>query len=201
MASAFKAAYSVAGTGLMLVGFGFILAGIASLFPSLGMSLLGLVLDIVGLVLFFIEWSRFRNEERRLSAYGAGLYILAAIVSFFTGAFLLTINFTAHSLFHSSSSPLGAALQAVGDAFFGILLYLAFLLFPYGFARREEKTMLLIGFTGGLIVSLILNPIAIGGGLYNITNISPLEGLVTDIVSLIFGVSYIVIGNNVRIRG
>ena len=151
MASAFKAAYSVAGTGLMLVGFGFILAGIASLFPSLGMSLLGLVLDIVGLVLFFIEWSRFRNEERRLSAYGAGLYILAAIVSFFTGAFLLTINFTAHSLFHSSSSPLGAALQAVGDAFFGILLYLAFLLFPYGFARREEKTMLLIGFTGGLL--------------------------------------------------
>ena len=61
--------------------------------------------------------------------------------------------------------------------------------------------MLLVGFTGGLIVSLILNPIAIGGGLYNITSISPLEGLVTDIVSLIFGVSYIVIGNNVRIRG
>ncbi len=184
----------------MFVGFGFILAGIASLFPSLGMALLGLVLDAVGLVLIFLEWPHFTPKERRLSAYGAGLYIVALIVSLFTGAFVSTLNFTAHTVFHTTSSPLNAALQALGEAFFGILLYLAFFLFPYGFARVEEKTMLLVGLVGGLLVSLILNPLAIGGGLYNITNISALEGLVTDIVSLIFGVSYLVIGNNVRIR-
>lgn len=200
MATKFTAAYSVAGVGLMLVGLGFLLAGIAALFPSAGIALLGLVLDVVGLVLFFIEWSRFTAGERRLSAYGAILYIVGLIVSFFTGAFALTLNYTAHSIFHSTSGPLGAALQAIGEAFAGILLYLAFLLFPYGFARNEEKTLLLIGFIGGLIVALVLNPLAIGGGLYNITNISSLEGLVTDVVSLIFGIAYLVIGNNVRVR-
>lgn len=200
MASSFRAAYSVAGVGLMLVGFGFLLAGIAALFPSTSMSLLGLVLDVVGLVIFFLEWTRFTPGERRLSAYGAGLYILGLIVSLFTGAFALTLNFTAHSIFHSTSSPLNAALQALGEAFAGILIYLAFLLFPYGFARKEEKALLLLGFIGGLVVSLILNPLAIGGNFYNITNISSLEGLVSDVVSLIFGVAYLVIGNAVRVR-
>lgn len=200
MASSFRAAYSVAGVGLMLVGFGFLLAGIAALFPSASMALLGLVLDVVGLVIFFLEWPRFTPGERRLSAYGAGLYVLGIIISFFTGAFALTLNFTAHSIFHTTSSPLNAALQAIGEAFAGILIYLAFLLFPYGFSKKDEKALLLLGFVGGLVVSVVLNPIAIGGSFYNITNISTLEGLVTDVISIIFGIAYLVIGNNVRVR-
>ncbi len=194
-----RAAYSMSGTGLIFIGGGFILAAISSLFPSQGLSLLGLVITAVGIVLFFMEWSAFTPSERRFSAYGAGLYIIALIASVLVGASLFTVNYTSHSLFHSGS-PLAAPLQAVGDGFTGILLYLSFLLFPYAFARREEKTMLLVGFVGGFIVAVVLNPIAIGGSLYNITNISGLVRLVTDIVSLIFGVSYLVIGNNVRIR-
>lgn len=200
MATGFRAAYSVAGIGLMLVGLGFLLAGLASLFPSASVGLLGLVLDVVGLVLFFLEWPRFKSEERRLSAYAVIMFLVAYLIFFLVQGVAQTLNFTARSLFHTTASPLSASLQAVGEAFGGILLYLAFLLFPYGFSKAEEKTLLLIGFIGGLIVSLVLNPLAIGGNLYTITNISSLEGLVTDIVSLIFGIAYLVVGNNVRVR-
>lgn len=195
-----KQSYSVAGIGLILIGTGFLLAGIASLFPSASVSLLGIVLDILGIALFFLEWSHLTSEERRLSAYGAILFIVAAVVSFFTGAFILTLNFTAHSVFHSSSSPLNASFQAVGGAFYGLFLYLAFFLFPYAFADREEKSILTVGLVGGLIASVVLNPIVVGGNFYHITNLGPLEDILVDVVSLIFGVAYVVIGNRVRLR-
>lgn len=201
VSSRYAAAYSVAGIGLMLVGFGFILAGITSLFSSGGAGLLGLVLAVVGLVLFFMEWSRYGAEERRLSVYAVILYIVGEVIVVLAGAAVYALDVTSRSLFHVSS-PLSGAVQALGGAFGGIMIYLAFLLFPYGFAGRDEKTILLVGLIGGLIVSVVLNPLSIGGSLYAISgaNIAGLAGLVSAVVSLIFGVAYLVIGNNVRVR-
>jgi len=190
-----RTAYSVSGLGFILIGLSFILAALSQILMAASLSLLGLVLDALGIVLVFAEWPRYLPSERRYTVGGALVYLAAVALSLITKTFTITI-----SLSVSASYTFPQAVSAVGNAFSGLLFYLSFFLFPYAFAGSEERGILAVSLAAGVVYSVVLSPLVIGGGIPSVGNFPYYVNLYAQIVSMLFGIAYAGTGLRVRKR-
>ena len=189
------------GLGLVLIGVAFLISALEGILLIGGSSLLGVVIASIGVVFIILEYGRMRELEKRFLTYGIVVYLVATLLSVMSGVAVpsfspyLALMYSAHSIRAPTVQFVTgmAALMVVGT-----LLYVSFFIFIHGLSSGEHRALLWLGLLGGLFISIFVMPVADVLQFYHITGLGQVVSILKGVVNIIFGVSYLLIGVDVR---
>ncbi len=185
----------------MLIGVAFLISAFEGILLLGGSPLLGIILAFIGIVFVLLEFGRLRELEKRFLTYGIVLYLIATLLSFVSGAPVLSVSpylalITAGHAIRAPTVQFVTGMVAL--MIVSTLLYVSFFIFIHGFSSGEHRALLWLGVLGGLFISIFVVPIADTLQFYHIGGSGEVVSILKGVVDIIFGFAYLLVGVDIR---